>query len=167
MKLDGYLNFIKDSNEKITMIQDLYQELIIDHGTHPRNFCVLENANGKAEGFNPLCGDKVQLYLKIENQKIEKASFTGAGCAISMASASLMTEALIGKTTQEALVLSALFKSLLTIDSAESAELGKLLALAGVKSFPARVKCATLAWHTLQAAIHCNIQTVSTELINS
>jgi nitrogen fixation NifU-like protein len=145
-------------------IQDLYQELIIDHGTQPRNCCLLENATGTAEGFNPLCGDKVIVYLKMDKQTIQALSFTGKGCAISMASASLMTEALLGKTIPEALALSTTFKALLTDDNEgnkdndkesqnTSAALGKLTALSGVKAFPARVKCATLAWHTLQAAI--------------
>jgi nitrogen fixation NifU-like protein len=138
-------------------IQELYQELIIDHGTQPRNCCLLANANGMAEGFNPLCGDKITVYLKIEHQQIVEASFTGKGCAISIASASLMTEALIGKTIAEVLILSSTFKELLTLDDPISistdVNIGKLAALTGVKAFPARVKCATLAWHTLQAAI--------------
>jgi len=144
-------------------ILDLYQELIIDHGTQPRNCCKLDNANGEAEGFNPLCGDKIHLYLKIENQIIKKATFLGSGCAISMASASLMTEALFGKTTQEALDLFSTFKSLLTTDNVDTAPLGKLAAFAGVKTFAVRVKCATLAWHTLQAAILQKCQTITTE----
>ena len=144
-------------------ILDLYQELIIDHGTQPRNCCRLDNANGEAEGFNPLCGDKIHLYLKIENQTIKKASFLGTGCAISMASASLMTEALSGKTTQEALELFSSFKSLLTTDNVDTAPLGKLAAFSGVKTFPVRVKCATLAWHTLQAAISQECRAVTTE----
>jgi nitrogen fixation NifU-like protein len=136
-------------------IKDLYQELIIDHGTDPRNCCVLTNANGTAEGFNPLCGDKIRIYLKIENQKIEKASFIGSGCAISIASASLMTEALMGKSIQEALALSHSFHTALvdTHQEQHQTPLGKLAALTGVKAFPARVKCATLAWHTLQAIL--------------
>ena len=146
-------------------IQDLYQELIIDHGTHPRNCGQLANANGHAEGFNPLCGDKVHIYLKIENQAIEKASFIGSGCAISMASASLMTEALIGMTTKEVLALSQSFKNLLTIDTKDPIVLGKLNAFSGVKAFPARVKCATLPWHTLEAAIQNEVKIVTTESI--
>ncbi len=144
-------------------MKDLYQELIIDHGTHPRNCCVLANANGTAEGFNPLCGDKIQVYLKIENQKIENASFTGSGCAISIASASLMTEALIGKSVQEALALSHAFHAVLVNDNNNDHLNGKLTALIGVKAFPARVKCATLSWHTLRAALEHNSKTVSTE----
>lgn len=144
-------------------IQDLYQELIIDHGTHPRNCCELIHANGVAEGYNPLCGDKIKVYLHIENERIKNASFTGNGCAISMASASLMIEALIGKITTEALALSSSFKQLMTIDHANVPNMGKLAALSGVKAFPARVKCATLAWHTLQAAIEQEANIVSTE----
>ncbi len=153
------------------MLEDLYQDLIIDHGTQPRNCCVLNNANGTAQGFNPLCGDKVQIYLKIENGIIENATFTGSGCAISTASASLMTEYLIGKTLETVMELSICFKRLLTeeCDVSQStpddphATLGKLAAFSGVKAFPARVKCATLPWHTLQAAIQQVPNPVSTE----
>lgn len=145
-------------------IKALYQELIIDHGTHPRNCGSLANANKHAEGFNPLCGDKVHLYLQITNQEIEKASFTGAGCAISVASASLMTEALIGKTLNEALTLAQAFKALLTSEQQPTLlDLGKLAAFAGVKAFPARVKCATLAWHTLEAAIEEEAKMITPE----
>lgn len=143
-------------------IEDLYQELILDHGTQPRNCCALPSANHTAEGFNPLCGDKICVYLKIENQIIKAASFTGSGCAISTASASLMTEALIGKSLEEISALSADFKALLNTEGASKASLEKLRALEGVKIFPARVKCATLAWHTLEAAIR-----QSTEIINT
>lgn len=148
-------------------IRELYQELIIDHGTQPRNCCKLADANGQAEGFNPLCGDKVCVYLKIENQCIQKASFEGKGCAISMASASLMTETLQGKSIEEANTLFKNFQALLMHHSEEQhlscLNLGKLMALAGVKAYPARVKCATLAWHTLQAAILQESTPVSTE----
>ena len=151
-------------------MKDLYQELIIDHGTHPRNCRELADANGTAEGFNPLCGDKVRVYLKIENQKIERVSFTCTGCAISTASASLMTEALIGKSIEESLALSHAFHTALINDSnpsdlkdANSFSFGKLTALMGVKAFPARVKCATLSWHTLQAALLNNSNPVTTE----
>ena len=149
-------------------INDLYQELIIDHGTHPRNCCALPNANGCAEGFNPLCGDKVKIYLDIKNQVIEKASFTGNGCAISTASASLMTEVLMGKSTNDAIQLSKTFQCSLTgelCDTTCAPCLGKLEALAGVKAFPARVKCATLAWHALEAAIRQESAMVTTEAI--
>jgi nitrogen fixation NifU-like protein len=159
-------------------LDELYQELIIDHGTQPRNCCVLDNANGTAQGFNPLCGDKVQIYLYIEKGVIHNATFTGSGCAISTASASLMTEALVGKTLEAVMVLSNCFKALLTSEcpSKSTTEtetgiekinsqivLGKLAAFSGVKAFPARVKCATLPWHTLQAAIQQVPNPVSTE----
>lgn len=148
-------------------LQDLYQELIIDHGTQPRNCCALQNANGTAEGYNPLCGDQIKVYLHIENEIITKAAFTGTGCAISMASASLMTETLLNKTISEALALSSLFKAQMTTDCCEQHCLGKLNALCGVKAYPARVKCATLAWHTLQAAIKQeSTGRVSTESVN-
>ena len=152
-------------------LKDLYQELMIDHGTQPRNYYALNNANGTAKGLNPLCGDKVEIYLKIEKGIIQNASFTGSGCAISTASASLMTEALMGKTLDAVMTLFNGFKALLTTDGEPSPlekenlqiTLGKLTAFSGVKAFPARVKCATLPWHTLQAAIE-NIPTpVSTE----
>lgn len=147
-------------------LDDLYQELIIDHGTQPRNYCELNNANGSAKGFNPLCGDKVNIFLKIENGVIENATFTGSGCAISTASASLMTEALIGKSTTEVMALSTCFKHVLTSEfegEDHAVVLGKLAAFSGVKAFPARVKCATLPWHTLQAAIEQLPHPVSTE----
>lgn len=153
-------------------IRSLYQELIIDHGTEPRNFNKLENASHTAEGYNPLCGDKIHLFLNIENEKIMAVSFQGKGCAISTASASLMTESLLGKTLDEA---QELFNSLQVLITKESQsdealmELGKLAALSGVKAFPSRVKCATLAWHTMLSALKAEkqpeseIKPVSTE----
>lgn len=135
-------------------LNELYQELIIDHGTEPRNFHALEHATHSAEGFNPLCGDKIKLYLQLENNMIKAASFTGSGCAISTASASLMTEMLVGKTVQQALAIFANFKQLVTGAEVIEDNLDKLLALAGVKAFPTRIKCATLAWHTMDAALH-------------
>jgi nitrogen fixation NifU-like protein len=139
-------------------IRELYQELIMDHGTEPRNFSTLENATHIAEGYNPLCGDKIQLYLQIENEHIIAAHFQGAGCAISTASASLMTESLLGKTPQQATLLFDTLQAVIMRDqdkiSIESeASLGKLAALSGVHAFPARVKCATLPWHTLLSAL--------------
>lgn len=137
-------------------IRTLYQELIIDHGTEPRNFNKLENASHSAEGYNPLCGDKIHLFLKIENEKIVAASFQGSGCAISTASASLMTESLIGKTLNEVRTLFSALQLLITKEEpSDSAliDLGKLAALSGVKAFPSRVKCATLAWHTMLSAM--------------
>lgn len=145
-------------------LQELYQELIIDHGTKPRNCCALSHSNGEAQGYNPLCGDNIHLYLLIQDQIIEEATFTGSGCAISMASASLMTEYLHGKSTSEALILANVFKEELIKDAPnKNVNLGKLAALLGVKAYPSRVKCATLAWHTLEAAIQNEANVVSTE----
>lgn len=135
-------------------LDNLYQELIIDHGTEPRNHHVLENANYDAEGYNPLCGDKVHLYLHLDNNVITDISFIGKGCAISTASASIMTEVLKGKTVAEAVDLFKQFQHLLTSEDPAPDTLGKLSALTGVRKFPSRVKCATLAWHTLQQALN-------------
>ena len=146
-------------------LRELYQELIIDHGRHPRHFGQLDGANHIKEGYNPLCGDKLTCYVIEKNGVIEAASFEGVGCAISMASASLMLDALIGKNIQEADVLFQTFHELLTLGhtSELTHQLGKLIALSGVAEFPARVKCATLAWHTMQGALHNNDLPVSTE----
>ncbi len=143
-------------------LRELYQEMIIEHGRHPRNFCVLENASCKQEGFNPLCGDHLILFLIEKNGVIENISFQGSGCAISMASASLMTDAVKNKSIKEAEKLFQQFHLLITENKSEE-NLGKLAVLAGVSEFPARVKCATLAWHTLKAALQNETQTVSTE----
>ena len=146
-------------------LRDLYQEVILDHNRQPRNFGRLAGANRSAEGFNPLCGDSLTLYLKLVDGVIEGVSFEGTGCAISTASASLMTEALKGKTEHEAQALFERFHALLTSEQGADAAvpLGKLEALSGVREFPVRVKCATLAWHTLQAALHDENRPVSTE----
>lgn len=133
-------------------LDNLYQELIVDHGTQPRNFAELADASHDAEGFNPLCGDLVHVYVKLYNDKIADVSFTGKGCAISTASASIMTDLVKGKTLSEVKALFKQFQDLLTKNNQSDAELGKLSALAGVKKYPSRVKCATLAWHTLQDA---------------
>lgn len=144
------------------MIDDLYQEVILDHGKRPRNFGSMENPSAHAEGFNPLCGDRLTLELKLANGVVEDARFRGAGCAISVASASLMTETLKGKTVDEAEKLFEKFHQMLTTDSAVP-DLGKLAVFSGVREFPARVKCATLAWHTLRAALQNSNEKVSTE----
>lgn len=147
-------------------LRDLYQDVILDHRKRPRNFRPMEGADFQAEGYNPLCGDEVTIFLKMANGTIEEVSFQGDGCAISMASASLMTEVLKGKTSQEADRLFNRFHELLTVESeAEGATpaVGKLEVLAGVKAFPMRVKCATLAWHTLCAALENQGQVVTTE----
>lgn len=144
-------------------LRDLYQEVIFDHNRHPRNFGRLAHANHQAEGFNPLCGDRLTLYLTVdEHDVIRDVGFDGKGCAISVASASLMTEAVKGKTVQEAKRLFEGFHRLVAGGESD-AKLGKLRVLEGVKAYPSRVKCATLAWHTLQAALNDQTQSVSTE----
>jgi nitrogen fixation NifU-like protein len=138
---------------------ELYQEVILDHNRRPRNFGVLAAADRTAEGNNPLCGDQLTLYLKLDGDRISDVSFQGAGCAISTASASLMTEALKGKTVAQARTLFDLFHRLVTAGEApgagigEDAEIDKLAVFSGVRAYPMRVKCATLAWHTLKAAL--------------
>ncbi|MBB5407515.1 MULTISPECIES: Fe-S cluster assembly sulfur transfer protein SufU [unclassified Paraburkholderia] len=148
-------------------LRDLYQEVIFDHYRRPRNCHGLSGANHTAEGYNPLCGDRITLYLRIEDGIVKEASFEGAGCAIATASASLMTEALKGKTEAEAEALFGRFHDMVTTPAAGQAtaapEMGKLAVLSGVREFPERVKCATLAWHTLHAALHDEDRPVSTE----
>jgi nitrogen fixation NifU-like protein len=147
-------------------LRDLYQELIVDHNKNPRNYGVLADANRRAEGYNPLCGDKVTVYLHVDGDRITDVSFEGAGCAISTASASLMTQAVKGKTVAEAEQLFEAFHAMVTGQdtSAETAErLGKLAVLAGVREYPSRVKCATLAWHTLHNAAHGEAAPAKTE----
>ena len=145
------------------MIDELYQEIILDHSKRPRNMGQLEDPTATAEGFNPLCGDRLTLALRLENDIIKDVRFLGCGCAISTASASLMTEVLKGRTKQEAQKLFERFHQLLTNDSAQAEDLGKLAVFSGVREFPARVKCATLAWHTLKAALENSHEKVSTE----
>lgn len=148
-------------------LRELYQEVIVDHNRNPRNHRENAAANRRVEGFNPLCGDKLTLYLQIEDGVIRDLSFIGSGCAISMASASLMTEALKGKTEAQARAIFDGFHGLVTREPGTAAagvpDLGKLTIFAGVREFPTRVKCATLAWHTLQAALEDQPRTVSTE----
>ena len=138
-------------------LRDLYQEVILDHNKKPRNFGPLEGATNQADGHNPLCGDQLHVALELDGDRVADVRFEGSGCAISTASASLMTEAVKGKTREEAEVLFAGFHELLTGDPSEvakaSAELGKLAVFEGVREFPVRVKCATLSWHTLKAAL--------------
>lgn len=144
-------------------LRALYEEVILDHNRNPRNFMrTAEGANGHAHGYNPLCGDEFSVSLRIEDGIIKDVAFQGAGCAISTASASLMTESIKGKTVQQAQALFQGVHDLLT-GSGGGADLGKLQVLAGVREYPARVKCATLAWHTLQAALRNEQETVSTE----
>jgi nitrogen fixation NifU-like protein len=145
------------------MVDELYHDVIMDHNKSPRNCHPMEDANRHAEGFNPLCGDNLQLYLKVEDGIVKDASFVGSGCAISTASASLMTESLKGKTREEALKLMEKFHDLLTTDSPVTKDLGKLVVFCGVRKRPERVKCATLAWHTLKSALSDSDTPVSTE----
>ena len=143
-------------------LRELYQEVIIDHGRHPRHFGMLASANYHKEGFNPLCGDKIILHIEKINNIIKKIYFEGSGCAISMASASLLTEVLAGKNVSEIeLFFTAFHQLMITGNTTE--DLGKLAVLSGVHAFPARIKCATLAWHTLKAALNQSSDPVSTE----
>lgn len=147
-------------------LRSLYEELILDHNRNPRNYPKKQDdANHSAHGFNPLCGDEFFVHLTIEDGVIRDVGFEGAGCAISTASASLMTEALIGRTVAAAEALFSQVHELLTTDVKEEADdaLGKLCVLKGVKDFPMRVKCATLAWHTMNAALHEKGDMVTTE----
>ena len=141
---------------------DLYQELIVDHSRRPRNFRRLESATHQAEGFNPLCGDKVRVYVDLSNNMVRDAGFEGEGCAISKASASLMTESIKGKSKEEVEKLISRFRDLAT-GSADGIDLGKLAVFSGLRGFPTRVKCATLVWHTLRAALERTAGPVSTE----
>ena len=145
-------------------LTDLYQEVILDHNKKPRNFRKMEDANRHADGYNPLCGDQIQLYVKVEDGVIRDIGFQGSGCAISKASASLMTSTLKGKSEKEADELFERFHRLVTKDEAADPEaLGKLAVFSGVREFPARVKCASLAWHTLRAALEGKQDKVTTE----
>ena len=147
-------------------LRDLYQEVILDHSKKPRNFRRIEAADRTAEGFNPLCGDRVTVFVTLEEGKVKDISFQGSGCAISTASASMMTERLKGKTPEEAEEIFQRFHDLVTGKGSGAGavpELGKLAAFSGVCGFPIRVKCATLVWHTLKAALEGKQQPVSTE----
>ncbi|MBI1956790.1 MAG: SUF system NifU family Fe-S cluster assembly protein [Acidobacteria bacterium] len=147
-------------------LRELYQELILDYSKRPRNFGKLEEANCQASGYNPLCGDKITVYVKVEDNIVREIRFEGIGCAISTASASLMTEKSKGKTTEEAEALFDLFHKLVTggiVKESAAAELGKLSVFSGVKEFPVRVKCATLPWHTLRSALRGTGEVVFTE----
>ncbi len=147
-------------------LRDLYQEVILDHHKKPRNFHKLEHANRQADGYNPLCGDKLSVFVQIENGIVIDIGFVGGGCAISTASASMMTESLKGKTEAEAKAIFERFCQLVTDHSEtqpDPAMLGKLGVFSGVREYPVRVKCATLAWHTMRAALDGNEETVATE----
>ena len=135
-------------------LNDLYQEVILDHNRRPRNFHAIPGATHSAEGYNPLCGDRLTLYVQLDGDRISDVAFEGSGCAISKASASLMTEAVKGRTIEDARALFERFHQMVTTAPEEAVEdLGKLSALGGVREFPVRVKCASLAWHTLKAAL--------------
>lgn len=144
-------------------LRDLYQELILDHAKNPRNFGSLEGANRHAEGHNPLCGDMFSVFLIVEDGKVVDAKFQGHGCAISTASASMTTEAIRGKTVEEAEQLLDRLHGAMMEDGVKEYDFDRLNALMGVKEFPMRVKCATLAWHAVQAALEGDGQKVSTE----
>jgi nitrogen fixation NifU-like protein len=147
-------------------LDNLYQELIVDHSKHPRNFGKLEPHDHEATGYNPLCGDKVTVFLQMENGVVKAVQFQGVGCAISTASASLMTERLLGKSQVDAEKLFEQFHNLVTkgqVSESADAELGKLKAFSGLTEFPMRVKCATLAWHTFRAAMRNEEPEISVE----
>jgi nitrogen fixation NifU-like protein len=146
-------------------LSELYRDVIVDHNRNPRNFRPMPEADSHAEGFNPLCGDRLTLFVKLDGDRISDVSFQGSGCAISVASASLLTESVKGRTIPEAERLFATMHALLTREDAtvDVAALGKLGALSGVREFPARVKCASLCWHTLDAALHRQSEPVRTE----
>jgi nitrogen fixation protein NifU and related proteins len=145
-------------------LSELYQEVILDHNRKPRNFHKMDGADRHSEGFNPLCGDHIDLYLRLQGDVISDVSFEGSGCAISKASASMMTDSVKGKTVAEAGKLFHEMHRMLTEEGeVDSKKLGKLVAFEGVRQFPIRVKCASLAWHTLNAALQAKPETVTTE----
>ncbi|HZI94035.1 MAG TPA: SUF system NifU family Fe-S cluster assembly protein [Patescibacteria group bacterium] len=147
-------------------LTSLYQEVILDHNKKPRNFHKLETATHHADGYNPLCGDKITVYIRMEGDVLRDICFEGSGCAISKASASMMTESLKGRTRAQLAALFDLFHDLVTGQDKSkpgAAELGKLVVFSGVREFPVRVKCATLAWHTLRAALDNRQEPASTE----
>jgi len=151
----------------MTDLSDLYQEVILDHNRRPRNFHSMDRANRRAEGFNPLCGDRLTVYLHVDGDVVREVSFEGSGCAISKASASLMTESLKGKSPAEAETIFQTFHDLVTGggdgETATSDQLGKLVVFSGVRDYPVRVKCATLAWHTVMAALRNKQEVATTE----
>jgi nitrogen fixation protein NifU and related proteins len=147
-------------------LRDLYQEVILEHSKAPRNFRQLQNANHQAEGFNPLCGDRLTVYVDLDGDAIRDIGFQGSGCAISKASASMMTQSVKGRTKQEVAALFEKFRRLVTgqpNNGDNQLELGKLAVFSGVSEYPVRVKCATLPWHTLRAALQGQSEAVSTE----
>jgi len=149
----------------MTDLRELYQQVILDHNKSPRNFREISNASSRVEGYNPLCGDHYTVFLAVDGETIKDVSFTGNGCAISKASASVMSSTVKGKSKEDATRLFETFHKLVTGDTSglDAADLGRLNAFSGVSEFPARVKCATLAWHTLRTAIEGQKDTVTTE----
>lgn len=150
----------------MSALRELYQQVILDHNRNPKNFREMADATAKIEGYNPLCGDHYTVFVRLEGDRIADISFTGAGCAISKASASVMSSVLRGKTREEAERLFQEFHGLVTgtqVSAEEIERMGKLAAFAGVSEFPARVKCASLAWHTLHAVLNGNSQPITTE----
>jgi nitrogen fixation protein NifU and related proteins len=149
----------------VSDLRELYQQVILDHNKNPRNYHEMDDATRRVEGYNPLCGDHYTVFVKLEGDTIREVSFTGSGCAISKASASVMSSTVKGKSTAEADRLFETFHGLVTgeADGTTTAELGRLAAFSGVSEFPARVKCATLAWHTLRTAMTSEEEQVSTE----
>lgn len=146
-------------------LRELYQQVILDHNKNPRNFHEMSDATRRVDGYNPLCGDHYTVFLRLDGDTIQEVSFTGNGCAISKASASVMSSTVKGKSKEEAEGLFDTFHKLVTGDASglSAADLGRLAAFSGVSEFPARVKCATLAWHTLKSALEGNDESVSTE----
>ena len=144
-------------------MREQYQEVVLEHGRNPRNFRSMESPDRQSVGFNPLCGDKLTLFVRYRNHVLEEVSFQGSGCAISTASASLLTEAVRGKTKDEAETMSREFVAMVTGGDADPDRVGKLAVLAGVRDYPVRVKCATLAWRTLEAALQDREDPVTTE----
>ena len=151
------------SKINLNELQELYQQVIIDHNHNPRNFREIEHPSHSAKGHNPLCGDKIDIYLTIKDDIITEVSFMGSGCAISKASSSLMTEVLLGKTVIEAQKIFDSVHDMITIGKTDSADIGKLAVLSGVHKFPARVKCAILPWHTMKNALEKSTKTTITE----
>ncbi|AEC19783.1 [Fe-S] cluster formation/repair protein [Pusillimonas sp. T7-7] len=150
-------------SDQYSDLRELYQEVIFDHNRHPRNFHAMDDASHRADGHNPLCGDQLTVYARVNGDLVEEVSFVGHGCAISTASASLMTEAVKGKSVAEVEALFQDMHAMLTEKHPEARDFGKLEVLSGVREFPARVKCATLAWHTLHNAITLARDTARTE----
>ena len=144
-------------------LRDLYQQVILDHNRKPRNFRKIADANRTAEGYNPLCGDRIIVEAMVEDGIVKDVAFQGAGCAISKAAASMMTANIIGKPEREVNELFHRVHAMMTGANGVAADVGKLAVFAGVREFPSRIKCATLAWHTLQAALHGAAEPVSTE----